>query len=143
MKRMIVAALAACTLLAVGTLRAADDEKPALKCPVSGQPAKADHIVKFNGGDVQFCCPNCPKNFNAEKHGAKANLQLVQSGQLKQVKCPLTGRPMAEDKIVEVEGVKVSVCCGGCLAKTKKAEGDELIALLFKDTTKGYEAAKK
>src|SRR5262249_52118143 len=137
MKRMIVAALAACTLLAVGTLRAADDEKPALKCPVSGQPAKAEHIVKFNGGDVQFCCPNCPKAFNAnsEKFAAKANLQLVQTGQLKQVKCPLTGRPMAEDKVVEVDGVKVTVCCGGCLAKAKKAQGDELIGLLFKDTS--------
>ena len=126
--RLFLAAVAVVALFAVGSLRA-EDEKPALKCPVSGQPAKADHKVAFNGGEVEFCCPNCPKAFNAnsEKFAAKANLQLAQTGQLKQVACPLTGKPAAADKVVEVEGVKVGVCCGGCLAKAKKAEGAELV----------------
>ncbi len=142
--RMLLAALAVVSMFAVSTLRAAD-EKAELKCPVSGKPASADHKVAFNGGEVEFCCPNCPKAFNAnpEKFAAKANLQLVQSGQLKQVKCPLTGRPMADDKVVSVEGVKVKLCCGGCLAKAKKVEGDELIGLLFKNTSKGFETAEK
>jgi hypothetical protein len=142
--RMFLAALAVAGLFAVGSLRAAD-EKAELKCPVSGQPAKAEHKVAFNGGDVTFCCPNCPKAFNANsaKFAAKANLQLAQSGQLKQIKCPLTGRPVAADKSVAVEGVEVGLCCGGCLAKTKKVEGDELIGLLFTDTSKGFEPAKK
>ena len=94
---------------------------------------------------MQFCCENCPKAFNANsaKFAGKANLQLVQSGQLKQVKCPLTGRPMAADKSVEVAGVKVALCCGDCLAKATKASGDEQINLLFSDTSKGFEAAAK
>jgi YHS domain-containing protein len=143
--RMLVAALAATCLLAAGSLRAADEAKPALKCPVSGQPAKAEHKVAFNGGEVEFCCPNCPKAFeaNKEKFAAKANLQLAQTKQLKQIKCPLTGRPVAADKVVKVEGVDVGLCCGGCLAKANKATGDDLIVLLFKDTTKGFEPAKK
>jgi hypothetical protein len=37
----------------------------------------------------------------------------------------------------------VGLCCGGCLAKANKATGDDLIVLLFKDTTKGFEPAKK
>jgi hypothetical protein len=111
---------------------------------VSGKPVDETKTVEFNGGKVAFCCGNCPKAFeaNKEKFGAKANHQLVASGQLKQVKCPLTGRAMAADKSVDVDGVSVSLCCAGCLGKAKKASGDELITLLFKDTSKGFEAAK-
>jgi YHS domain-containing protein len=142
--RLIVASLAMLVLVAAGSLRAADDA-PALKCPVSGKPASADHVVAFNGGEVQFCCPNCPKAFKAaeKKFAGKANLQLVQSKQLKQVKCPLTGRPMAADKVVDVAGVEIAVCCGGCLGKMKKLSGDDLINALLADTSKGFEAAKK
>jgi hypothetical protein len=137
--RLCLAAMAAVVFLGATTLRAAD-----LKCPVSGKPANTAHTVDFNGGKVAFCCPNCPKAFNAnsDKFAAKANLQLVQSGQLKQVACPLTGKPTAADKSVEVEGVAVGFCCGGCLGKAKKAQGDELVALLFK-TGKGFKPAKE
>ena len=142
--RLCVAALAVVALIVANSLRAAD-EKPALKCPVSGKAVDATKTVSFNGGKVAFCCENCPNAFNANsaKFAGKANLQLVQSGQLTQVKCPLTGRPMAADKTVEVGGVKVAVCCGNCLAKASKASGDEQINLLFSDTSKGFKAASK
>ena len=142
--RLCVAAFAVIALVAAVTLRAAD-EAPALKCPVSGQPAKADKTADFNGGKVQFCCDNCPKAFAADsaKFAAKANLQLVQTKQLKQTACPLTGKPCAADKSVDVAGVKVGLCCGGCLAKASKASGDDLISLIFTDTTKGFKAASK
>ena len=142
--RFCFAALAVVALVVSNSLRAADE--PALKCPVSGQPAKADKTADFNGGKVQFCCENCPKAFAADttgKFAGKANLQLFQTGQLKQVACPLTGKPCAEDKMVEVGGKKVGLCCGGCLAKATKAAGDDQINLLFKDTTKGFKAASK
>ncbi len=29
------------------------------KCPVSGQPCKAEHKITVNGATVAFCCPNC------------------------------------------------------------------------------------
>ncbi|MGE4134331.1 MAG: hypothetical protein AB7E98_01345 [Pirellulales bacterium] len=140
MKTRILLAVAAVAFLSAGSLRAAD-----LKCPLSGKPVDETKTVEFNGGKVAFCCGNCPKAFSAapEKFAAKANLQLVQSGQLKQVKCPLTGRPCAPDKSVEVDGVKVGLCCAGCLGKVTKAEGDAKLDLLFKDTKKGFEAASK
>jgi len=142
--KLFFAALAVVALVAAGSLRAAD-KKVDLKCPVSGKPASADHKVAFNGGDVEFCCPKCPKIFtaNEKKFAAKANLQLVQSGQLKQIKCPLTGRPMADDKLVEVGGVEIKVCCAGCLGKMKKLSPDEQVTALLKDTSKGFEAVKK
>jgi hypothetical protein len=141
--RICIAALAVVALVAASALRAAD--APALKCPISGKPADATKTVDFNGGKVAFCCENCPKAFSAapDKFKAKANLQLVQSKQLKQTKCPLTGRPCAEDKSVDVDGVKVGLCCAGCLKKASGASGDELITLLFSDTSKGFEPAAK
>ncbi len=144
--RLAIAALALFAVVASGSLRAEEEKKAEPKCPVSGQPCKAEHTVAFNGGKVAFCCPNCPKAFEAdpEKFAAKANLQLLQTGQIKQVKCPVAGRPMAADKVVEVEGVKVAVCCPGCLAKAKKATGDDLITLLFTDAKKvAFEPVKK
>jgi len=136
------AAIAVVALVVGHSLRAADE--PALKCPVSGQPAKADKTADFNGGKVQFCCDKCPVAFANDKSGkfaGKANLQLFQTGQLKQVKCPLTGKDVNPEKMVEVGGKKVGLCCGGCLAKATKLTGDEQIDLLFKDTTKGFKAA--
>jgi hypothetical protein len=140
--RLCLAAFAAVALLGATTLHAADIE---LKCPVSGKAVDATKTVAFNGGDVAFCCGNCPKAFAAspKKFAAKANLQLVQSKQLKQVACPLTGKPCAADKSVEVAGVEVGLCCGGCLKKATAAEGDDLIALLFTKTKKGFEPVKK
>ena len=143
--RLCVAALAVLALVVANSLRAAD-EKPELKCPVSGKAVDATKTVDFNGGKVAFCCENCPKAFNAnsKKFAAKANLQLVQSKQLKQIKCPLTGRPMAADKSVDVAGVTVSLCCGNCLKKANGVSGDELIALLFGNPKPGsFEAAAK
>jgi hypothetical protein len=142
--RLCLAAIAVVALVAATTLRAAD--KPELKCPVSGKAVDETKTVEFNGGKVAFCCGNCPKAFeaNKEKFAAKANLQLLQSEQIKQVKCPLTARPIADDKVVEVEGVKVGLCCAGCLGKAKKASGDELITLLFKAPKEGsFEPVKK
>lgn len=140
--RLCVAALAVVALVVANSLRAAD--APALKCPVSGKAVDASKTVDFNGGKVAFCCANCPKAFAADskKYAGKANLQLVQSGQLKQVNCPLTGKPCAADKSVDVAGVKVGLCCGGCVAKASKVSGDELITLIFSDTSKGYKSAK-
>jgi len=140
--RVLIAALALCAL-AMGALRAAD--APALKCPVSGGAAKADKTADFNGGKVQFCCENCPKAFakDTAKFAGKANLQLVQTGQLKQKACPLSGKPCADGKVVEIAGAKIGVCCDGCLGKANKASDDEKISMLLSDTSKGFEAVKK
>src|ERR1700679_3968327 len=77
--------------ICLGVAQGAD--APALKCPVSGQPASKDHALAYKKGEVYFCCDNCPTKFkeNTKKFAAKANEQLVVSGQYKEVKCPFTG----------------------------------------------------
>ena len=138
--RLCLTVFAVVAFMGASTLSAAD-----LKCPLSGKAVDSEQTADFNGGTVSFCCGKCKAAFakNSEPFAAKANLQLAQSGQLKQVACPLKGKPCAADKTVDVDGVTVAFCCGGCLAKAKKASGDELITLLFKDTTKGFESVKK
>ena len=142
--RLFVAALAVATFAVIGSLRAA--EKVDLKCPVSGKAIDADKTVAFHGGEVAFCCEKCPAAFakNQKKYAGKANLQLVQSKQLKQVKCPLTGRPMNPTKVVKLAGVEINVCCGNCLGKANKLASDnEKIDLLLSKPKKGSFVATK
>ncbi len=122
---------------------AADEKKADLKCPVSGKPALTEHAVDHNGGKVYFCCPNCPKAFEKDtaKFAEKANAQLVASGQAKQTKCPLTGRPLNAEQKVTVAGVEVQFCCMNCKGKVAKADEAEQAKLVFSDAAfkKGYE----
>lgn len=151
MKRLLISA--AVCLLAVTTLSvyAEEEKKDAAKagpkCPVSGAPCKKEFAADYKGAEVYFCCDKCPKAFakNPEKFATKANLQLVQTKQATQAKCPLTGRPMADDKTVAVNGVTVKLCCPNCLAKVKKAEGDEQLELVFADKAfeKGFKVDAK
>jgi hypothetical protein len=94
-----------------------------------------------------MCCPGCPGAFekNTSKYAAKANHQLVLTGQAKQVECPLTGGKLNPDTAIEVCGTKVSFCCNGCKGKVAKAEGDAQIALVFGDKAfeKGFKVKAK
>jgi len=142
--RFALAALMLSALVAVQSLRAADKELGKdVKCPVSGKAVKAASSVEFNGGKVYFCCDGCPGAFKKDtaKFAGKANMQLVQTGQLEQVACPLTGKPINPATAVDVSGVKVAFCCNGCKGKVEKASGDEQIDMVFKDTSKGFKAA--
>lgn len=97
-----------------------------VKCIVHGTAnATLEATVDYRDAKVYFCCDNCAEKFRAEMDNAdsemlvKANHQLVLTGQFTQKSCPLTGREVASDKMVEVGGAKVGVCCGGCLAKVE------------------------
>ncbi|MFO1021188.1 MAG: hypothetical protein U0903_10890 [Planctomycetales bacterium] len=129
-----VVLMSALSLFAI-TLIAADDKLAGLKCPVSGGKINAEKFVMHNGGKVYFCCENCPKSFEKDvaKFAPKANLQLAQSGQSKQTKCPLSGGKLNPEKTVEIGGVKVQFCCEKCQGKVAGMKGDEQIAAVFAD----------
>jgi YHS domain-containing protein len=131
-------------LVAAGSL-ASDKKAPKewkALCPVSGKAAVKSVSADYRGGKVYFCCPGCiaPFKKNTAKYAAKANEQLVVTGQAKQVACPITGRPVNPAKSLEVGGVKVCFCCGGCQGKVKKADAAEQIDLVFgkKGFAKGF-----
>jgi YHS domain-containing protein len=141
MKRFL-AIFAVLMFTAVSLAATAAPKLDGVKCPLSGKPVVADKTVDYKGGKVFFCCANCPKAFDAKKHANKGNHQLVQTGQYKQVKCFLAGRPVDATKTVVAAGVKVGVCCGGCLGKLKAAE--DKVAFAFNDAAfaKGFAAVK-
>lgn len=147
MKRFLSHLCIAAIFLAGVGFTQAEEEKVSAKCPVSGKGIDKSHTVAFNGGDVFFCCPNCPNAFkaNKDKFAAKANHQLVLTEQAKQKACPFSGQPIDESKTVQVTGVKVAFCCGNCLAKAKKSEGDKLVAAVFANGPfkKGFEVPEK
>jgi YHS domain-containing protein len=136
--RWMLMSLFVATLVAVGGLKAAKEEaaKKEFKatCPVSGKPAGEDHVVVAKNGDkVYFCCDNCPKAYkaNPRKFDTKVNAQLLETGQVVQVACPLTGKPTKEDTAVEVAGSKVAFCCHNCEAKVKKADDEGKAKIVF------------
>jgi YHS domain-containing protein len=143
--RALLCLLSIVGLAFVTSSRAEDKEDPlaGVTCPVSGKDINPEATAEYRDGKVYFCCPGCPKAFanNTEKFAAKANHQLVATGQYTQKACPLTGKPSKEDKTVEVSNVTVEVCCPGCLGKATKAE--DKIDLLFNDKVfeKGFEKA--
>lgn len=148
MKARLLAALGVVALV-VSTALYAEDKKDALaaaKCPVANKAVKADKTVDYKGGKVYFCCDNCPKAFDAAKHGTKANHQLVVTGQAKQEKCPFTGGKLNPETKITVAGANVCFCCNMCKGKAEKAKGDEQVALIFSDAAfekGGFKVAKK
>ncbi len=131
----------------VGQTVAADAAKGKAVCPVAGKPANASQTVDYRGGTVSLCCGGCKAKFtkNPAKFAAKANLQLVSTGQAKQVNCPFAGKPVNPAQSVKVSGVEVKFCCGGCKGKAAKAKGDAQIKLIFNDKAfdKGFKVTKK
>lgn len=147
MFRMLCLSAAA---LMVGAYAVAEDAKkaPELKCVVAGTPAKMDKSAEYKGGKVYFCCDECKGKFTADpkKYAVAANLQLAQSGQAVEEKCPLSGAKLNPEKTVEIAGVKVAFCCEKCqgkvAAETDAAKQKELV---FSDTAfdKAYKVTKK
>ena len=147
--RLLIVVLALTALIATSTLTADEKKKDPLKsvkCPVSGKAVVADTTVAYKGAKVYFCCAGCPSEFkkNTAKYAAKANHQLVATEQAREVKCPLKDKKLNPKTAIDVAGVKVSFCCGGCKAKALKVKGDDQINLVFNDKAfkTGFKIAK-
>ena len=135
--------------VAVAAVMAAEGAKvkiEGVKCIMAAsKDAKEANFVEYKGGKVFFCCQNCPKAFsaNVEKNAAKANHQLVATGQAKQSKCPISGMPVDEGKFVTVNGAKVMFCCDNCKGEAEAAK--DQVELLFSDKAfekGGFKVAK-
>ncbi len=148
--RLFVGLVAFATAFVITSdVKSADDEtkkKEAKKftavCPVSGAPAKEASALKYKEGKVHFCCDNCPKAFDAKKeeHAIKANYQLVQTRQYRQIGCPFSGKEIDKEKTSRIEltkgdkslaKIRVSFCCDGCKTKVDGADSDKQLAMIF------------
>lgn len=144
MKKFALPVAAMLTAVIAFVAYAADVNLEKVKCPLSGGPVKADKTVDYKGGKVYFCCEKCPANFNAEKHGTKANHQLVQTGQAKQKACPFSGEKVDASTKVKVAEVEVAFCCNMCKGKVTAAKPEEALEMVFKTAAfdKGFEVPK-
>lgn len=146
-----VAGLVIVGLMAGVTAWAAEEGKidlEKIKCAVApSKAANPEKFVEFKKAKVFFCCDGCKGKFgkDKEKFATKAQHQLVATKQYTQKACPFSGGDVNPEKTTKVNGVEVGFCCGNCLAKAEKAEGDEQIELVFgeKAFEKGFELAKK
>mgnify|MGYP002624651957 CR=1 FL=1 len=143
-KRFLTVVFAFAALGIVATVQSADRDKTEddtfeATCIVSGAPAKAESHVAYRGKKLYFCCNNCPKAYkkNPEKFEAKANHQLLDTKQITQVACPITGKPVNEEKKLDINGVTVGFCCDGCKGRAEKA-GDDAVDFVFANFDKGF-----
>ena len=129
--RLLVGALALAMIC--GARLSAEEAKPEAKCPVSGKAVNLEKSVEFEGGKVYFCCGNCPKAFEADpaKFAAKARHQMVITGQLEQVHCPITHKDFKAETAIDVLGAKIAFCCNNCKGKVEKMSPDEQVAACF------------
>lgn len=145
-RSFVLAATVAIAMSGLGatTVFSADAAPANCKCPVSGKAVNAEKFSDYNGGKVYFCCDVCKGKFDKDSAAftAKANHQLVCSGQYAQKACPFTGGKVKDGTEVDVAGVKVGFCCMNCKGKAAKATGDDQVKLVFGDAfAKGF--AKK
>ena len=125
-----------------------DPKSKTITCVVSGDEINKSDLKDhehstYKDGKVYFCCGGCKMDFDEspKKFAAKANFQLVSSGQYTQTACPVnkgkihTAKAKKNLKKVTVNGMEVDLCCPGCLKKYNKA--NDKFALIFSD--KGYE----
>jgi YHS domain-containing protein len=142
--------VASLTLFAfVASFAIAEDTKKEFKCdcPVAKKPAKEDKTAEYRGAKVYFCCGNCPTAFKKDtaKYAARANMQLVETHQAEQVKCPFSGEAVNKDTKIKVGGAEVAFCCNNCKGKAEKATGDEQIEMVWGDKAfdKGFKVTAK
>jgi YHS domain-containing protein len=130
----------ACAFVAVQGLTADDKKEFAANCPVSGGKAKEASTRDYEGKKVYFCCDNCPKSFDKdpEKFASKVHVQWLQTDQIIQVACPISGEDVDPDTAVEFKGTKVAFCCNNCKKKFEDANDDKKIELVFADLDKGF-----
>ncbi len=152
MKNIILLGGACVALVFALTNSQAEDKAKKItkvNCVVAGKEIEIAKAVSvsYRKATAYVCCNNCKAKFekDSSKFATKANRQLFQTSQAKQVKCPLSGGGIDSSKTVKVSGVSVAFCCGKCQGKVSEAKGDDQLALVFADKAfdKGFEVKKK
>jgi YHS domain-containing protein len=105
----------------------------AARCPVTGDSVSKDVSIDYRLGKLYFCSAECIDKFRADRaqYEAKANAQLVITGQFKQIQCPLTRDEFSPGIKVRICGVDVCFCCADCAKKVRRVSADKRAELVF------------
>jgi len=113
----------------------------AARCPVTGDNVSKEFSSNYMGGKLFFCCEECIGKFKADwsTYEAKANAQLVITGQFKQIRCPVTGDEFAPGIKMKICGVDVCFASADCVKKVRRAPADKRAEMVFgKGFDKGF-----
>lgn len=105
------------------------------RCPVTGDRVSMEASIDYRGGTLYFCSTECIDKFRADRtaYEAKANTQLVATGQYEQTKCPLTGDAFVPRIKTKVCGIDICFSSTDSLKMVKRATADERTELVFGD----------
>ena len=109
---------------------------------------KGKKVLDYKDGKLFLCCSSCVKKMDRDpgKYEAKANYQLVYTGQYRQHACPFTGKEVtSESPQVEVDGgplgvVEVKVCSDEMVQQLDAMEFGDQVKTVF--GPKGFETGK-
>lgn len=116
------------------------------RCPVTGERVSEEASIDYMGGKLYFSGAECIGKFRANKfeYEAKANAQLVVTGQFKQVRCPVSGDEFALGIKTKICGVDVRFCSAECAKKVRRASADQRAELVFgKGFDKGFATTRE
>ena len=95
---------------------------------------KGPKVMDYNGGKLYLCCKSCIRRVEKkpEKYEAKANHQMVYTGQFVQELCPLSGEKIGADApTLDIQGVEAKFANQAELDKVKDLDVDEQIEKVF------------
>lgn len=127
--------------IAIAAEKAEGEKKFAATCPVSGQPANEKAVYKTDKDlNVYFCCDKCPVAYKQDpaKFAHKVGQQLLETGQIVQVGCPVCGKPIGDKLKAKVGHAEVAFCCKECQAKYDEADDDQKLQMAFGDLKKSF-----
>jgi len=104
-------------------------------CPVTGDPADARFSISYQGAKLAFASAEARREFRKQpgRFTARANAQLVATGQAEQRKCPIEGRPVVPSLFLNLAGADVAFCCEDCQRQVADAPADRALELVFSD----------
>lgn len=113
----------------------ASDPLEGLKCFIMPKrDVKGKQEIEYKGATLYLCCKACVKRMDRtpEKYEAKANHQLLQTGQYVQKACPLDGSDVTDSSpVLEIQGAKVKFSSEEHKSTIAALELDEQIEKVF------------
>ncbi len=83
-------------------------------CPFSGEAVDAEKTLDVDGVTVAFCCDDCKAKAEKDTDALALIFADIEKGFTMQNLCPVSGKAIVADKVVEHEGKKVYFCCENC-----------------------------
>ncbi|MFT4637901.1 MAG: hypothetical protein ACI8T1_001216 [Verrucomicrobiales bacterium] len=114
MKKFALLSLS-CLTAVLMNVSAEEAAKPVnTKCPFSGKDIDAEHTQTYVKV-VGVCCEKCQAKITGDIAGNMAKIAEVKATHVN-TKCPVSGKAIDAEKLVDFKGAKVAVCCEKCQA---------------------------